>query len=252
MAEYIEIGAVRTWYDEQGGGEPVALLHGGFSDSQDFHGNLDALADDLRVLSPERRGHGHTPDVAGPITLELMADDMIGFLSAVVGGPAHLVGYSDGAAVALLVALRRPDLVRRLVLVSGVFHRDGFAVAFDGDGEMPQDVIDAYGAVSPDGVEHFPVVAEKMAHCAAAGPMLTTADLGGVRSRTLVMTGDDDLVTLEHTLDLYRGVAESELAVVPGTSHLLLTEKPAVCTGIVRDFLTRDPVPTMLPLRRSE
>ncbi|APU16011.1 MULTISPECIES: alpha/beta fold hydrolase [Actinoalloteichus] len=251
MAEYSEIDGVRTWYDEHGSGEPVVLLHGGFSDSRDFHGNLDALADGFRVLSPDRRGHGHTPDVEGPITLELMAEDTIGFLSTVVGGPAHLVGYSDGAAVALLVALRRPDLVRRLVLVSGVFHRDGFAVSFDGDGEMPQDVVDSYGEVSPDGIEHFPVVAEKMARCSAAGPTLTAADLGGVGSRTLVMTGDDDLVALEHTLALYRGVAESELAVVPGTSHLLLVEKPAVGTGIVRDFLTCDPVPTMLPLRRS-
>jgi pimeloyl-ACP methyl ester carboxylesterase len=68
-----------------------------------------------------------TPDIDGPITYEQMAQDTIAFLEQVVGGPAPLVGHSDGAPVALLVALRRPDLVPRLVFAAGVFHHDGWA-----------------------------------------------------------------------------------------------------------------------------
>jgi pimeloyl-ACP methyl ester carboxylesterase len=67
-----------------------------------------------------------------------------------------------------------------------------------------------------------------------------------------VMVGDDDLTTLEHTVVLYRGIPNSELAVVPGTSHFLVQEKPNLCNAIIIDFLTKDPVPTVAPIRRGD
>ena len=76
-------------------------------------------------------------------------------------------------------------------------------------------------------------------------------DLGNVPCRTLVMVGDDDEVTLEHAVDFYRGLPNGELAVVPGTSHGLLVEKPDLCNRIIVDFLTIDPVETFAPIRRA-
>jgi pimeloyl-ACP methyl ester carboxylesterase len=83
------------------------------------------------------------------------------------------------------------------------------------------------------------------------GPTLTTDDLGSIGCRTLVMVGDDDEVTLEHAVAFYQALPHGELAVVPGTSHGLLVEKPDLCNKIVVDFLTRDPVPTLAPIRRA-
>lgn len=251
MPMYVDANGVNTWYDERGHGEPLVLLHGGFTDSRDFAGNLATLDKAFRLLMPERRGHGHTPDVDGPFTVELMADDMIAFMEKVVGGPAHLAGYSVGATVAMLVALRRPDLVRQLVLVSGAFHHSGWIFKPAADVEMPAALVQAYGEVSPDGVEHFPVIQAKAAKAAAEGPTLSAADLATIPNRTLVMAGDDDLIHLEHTLALCRGIPRSELAVVPGTSHILLHEKPDLCVQLVTDFLTGEPVPTMAPIRRA-
>jgi pimeloyl-ACP methyl ester carboxylesterase len=111
---------------------------------------------------------------------------------------------------------------------------------------------DAYAQVSPDGRDHFPVVAAKIEHMAATEPTLTTADLGRVRARTLVMAGDDDAIAPAHTDALYRGIPGSELAVIPGTSHALIIEKPALCNEIILDFLTGDPVPTFMPIRRAQ
>ena len=91
MAAYAELGDVRTWYGEHGAGEPLALLHPGGADARAWGPNLDALAAHFHVYTPERRGHGRTPDVEGPFTYELMADDTTAFLEEVVGGPAHLV-----------------------------------------------------------------------------------------------------------------------------------------------------------------
>src|SRR3954470_4130755 len=165
MAVYVQLGDVETWYDEHGSGEPLVLLHGGLVDARFFAPNLGALAERFHVYTPERRGHGHTPDVDGPITYRLMADDTIAFLEAVVGGPADLVGHSDGAFVAMLVAILRPDLVRRLVMISGGFDKSGEAIpdmGFDVD-QVVGFLGKSYGEVSPDGEAHFPVVVAKIA-----------------------------------------------------------------------------------------
>jgi pimeloyl-ACP methyl ester carboxylesterase len=93
--------------------------------SQTFEPNLEILASQFHVFLPERRGHGRTPDVDGPYSYELVADDMIRFLEQVVGGPARLIGVSDGAIVALIVALKRPDLAQRLICAAGVSTTEG-------------------------------------------------------------------------------------------------------------------------------
>lgn len=254
MAEYVQLGDVRSWYERYGSGEALVLLHPGGAgvDARALGSNVGALAERFRVYTPERRGHGRTPDVEGPISFDAMAQDTVAFIESVVGEPAHLVGTSDGAIVGLLAALRRPDLVRRLVFVAGVFHRDGWEPqVIDPDNEPPEFLRRLYGELSPDGIDHYPAMVAKLAKMHQNEPTLTAPDLRALQSRTLVMVGDDDEVTLEHAIDMYRAIPDAELAVVPGTSHGLLVEKPALCNQLILDFLTTDPVPTMAPIRRA-
>jgi pimeloyl-ACP methyl ester carboxylesterase len=77
------------------------------------------------VIVPDRRGHGQTPDVEGPISYDLMADDTIAFMDTLGTGPGHLVGWSDGGNVGVLVAIKRPDLVRKLVVMGANFSAEG-------------------------------------------------------------------------------------------------------------------------------
>jgi pimeloyl-ACP methyl ester carboxylesterase len=222
---YVDLGGVRTWYEERGNGDPLVLMHGGVSDARFFEQNVGPLSERFHVYTPDRRGHGRTPDVEGPMSFEADADDTVALLEEVIGGSAHLVGHSNGAFVALLTALRRPDLVRRLVMVSGGFHRDG--------------------------EEHFRVVVEKTAELESREPALAEEKLREVKPRTLLVFGDDDLVTLEHINATYEGIPASELAIVPGTSHFLLQEKPELCNRIIIEFLTQEPIPTVAPIRRA-
>jgi pimeloyl-ACP methyl ester carboxylesterase len=253
MGKYVQLGAVKTWYDEHGSGQPLVLLHGGLVDARWFAPNLAPLAERFHVYTPERRGHGHTPDVPGPITYQLMADDTIAFLDTVVGEAADLVGHSDGAFVAMLVAMQRPELVNRLVMISGGFNKSGEA---DPDMEWDVDQIaqflgPAYGEVSPDRIDHFKVVATKIGEMAAVEPNLQASELAKVTQRSLVMFSDDDLVTLTHAVEMYDALPNAELAVVPGTSHFLTQEKPHLVNSIVLDFLTNEPVPTIAGIRRA-
>jgi pimeloyl-ACP methyl ester carboxylesterase len=240
------------WYDERGHGDPCVMLHPGGAgvDSRALAPTIEGLSGLFHVYAPEHRGHGHTPDVEGPITYDLMARDTVTFIDTVIGQPVHLLGCSDGAIVALTVALGRPDLVRRLVLAAGVFHHDGWTEGVL-DGEPPEFLRNSYGEISSDGIGHYDVIAAKLAAMHASLPILTEDDLGRIGCRTLVMVADDDEVRLEHAIAMYRGLPDAELAVVPGTSHGLLVEKPDLCNLLITQFMTQAPVQTFAPIRRA-
>jgi pimeloyl-ACP methyl ester carboxylesterase len=181
-----------------------------------------------------------------------MATDTVAFLEALVGGPAHLLGCSPGAVTALLVALRQPELVGRLALVSGVFHRDGWLPeAVDPDLEPHPAIVAAYAQPSPDGPGRLPILLEKLRRMDHEEPTLTPSALGAIASRTLVMLGDDDEVRLEHATAMYRAIHDAELAVAPGTSHGLLHEKPALRNAILTEFLSEAAVATIAPVSRA-
>ncbi|MCH0538043.1 alpha/beta hydrolase [Streptomyces sp. MUM 203J] len=257
MGTYVELPGVRTWYETEGSGDPVVLLHGGFCTNETWGPQRADLAARFRLFLPERRGHGHTPDVPGPASYQDMADDTAAFLEEVVGGPAHLVGWSDGGIIALLVASARPDLVRKAVVTGASFLPAPKCAAAPGlldqmspDAPELAPFREMYAAVSPDGAEHWPVVTGKLTGMFRTQPNIPTEDLARIGAPTLVLSGDDDVVSLEHTIALYRAVPGSELAVVPGTSHALLMEKPDLVNRIILDFLGEEPVETMYPVRR--
>ena len=260
MGEYVDVGGHKTWYDTAGEGDPLLLMHGGMCTNDLWGAQLPALSERFHVFAPERRGHGHTPDVEGPLRYSDMASDTIGFLDTVVRGPAHLVGWSDGGIVCLLVAVARPDLVRKLVAISANAKPAAIATvpAFTEMGETPPDdpsmemFRSLHAASSPDGPEHWPVFLEKyFAMVASDEPDIGPEELARIEVPTLIVSGDDDVVTLEHTIDLYRTIPRSELAVVPGTSHALPLEKSELVNRLVLDFLEHDAADTMMPIRRA-
>ncbi|MCX5528528.1 alpha/beta hydrolase [Streptomyces bobili] len=255
---YVQLPGVRSWYESEGAGDPLLLLHGGLCTNDTWGAQRAAFAERFRLFLPERRGHGHTPDVDGPLSYRAMADDTIAFIESVVGGPAHLVGWSDGGIVALLVAVARPDLTRKLVVMGANFlpgpQSSAAPEMLDHMRPDAPDMAmfrDLYAAASPDGAGHWPIVAEKVADMIRTQPTISTDELGRITAPTLVVVGDDDLVTLEHTIALYRAVPDAELAVVPGTSHALPMEKPEQVNRLVLDYLAHDPVPTFFPVRRA-
>jgi pimeloyl-ACP methyl ester carboxylesterase len=254
VGEYVNAGGVRTYYEVYGEGEPVVMLHGGLATAESWAMQVPALAERYRVYVPERRGHGRTPDVGGPITYEMMAADTAAFLDAVGTGAAHLVGWSDGAVVGMLVALRRPRLVRKLVVIGQYFNADGEVPEFRAmidywDSNLPEELHEAYDLVSPDGPEHFPVVLEKMMRMWREEPDIALSELAGVRAPALVMQGDDDIVEVEHSAALAATLADAQLAVLPGTSHMAPLEKPDLVNRLILGFLS-DPQPEkMMSLR---
>jgi pimeloyl-ACP methyl ester carboxylesterase len=241
-AGYVEVAGLPTWHEVGGEGPAVVLLHGGFSGAAAWSAQAPALTHaGFRVHVPERRGHAHTPDVDGPLTYDVMAEDTIAYLEVVVGGPAHLVGWSDGAVVALLVAQRRPDLAGHMVLIGQYYNSSGRVPGSALDRwlrtEEAKDFLrQGYDPVSPDGPGHFPVVYAKTMAMIDSEPELDLAALSTVLAPTLVLQGDQDEVTLDHGAAVAAALGDARFAVLPGT-HALPLEQPELVNALLTAFL---------------
>ena len=243
---YVDVAGLRVWHEVSGDGRPVVLLHGAFAGAASWSAQTPALvAAGYRVHVPERRGHAHTPDVDGPLTYSVMAEDTVAYLEQSVDGPASLIGWSDGAVVALLVAMRRPELVKRVVLIGQYYNSagripDSPIEAFLATPAAQQFLRAGYDPYSPDGPEHFPVVYEKTLEMIRTEPEIDLAELAAVSAPTLVLQGDRDEVRIEHSCAVAAALPDARLAVLPGT-HLLPVECPDVVNALLISFLDGGP-----------
>jgi pimeloyl-ACP methyl ester carboxylesterase len=233
----------------------VVLLHGGLSSSGSLVKVLKRpLSKKFEVAAFDRRGHGRTADTDAPFSYDDMADETIAFITS-LKRRVSLLGHSDGANVALLVALRRPDLLRRVVVVGANFHYGGlmpmeeFTPASPDFEAFAQD----FATRSPDGIEHAAAVVEKSLHLIKNEPTLWVEDLRTISVPVLVMAGDDDVACLDHTVALYESIPNAQLAIIPGASHGVLKEQTKACVGMIIRFLRGPETPTTkYPLRRAQ
>ena len=239
---YVDAAGVNTYYEVEGDGEPLLLLHGGFVTIETWSAQRAALAEHFRVYLPERRGHGRTADVPGSTGYDLMARDTVAVMEAVGIPSAHVVGWSDGGVVGLEIALDRPDLVRKLVLIGTPAHVDGQTAATLewAHNVTPDDMApyrEPYDRLSPDGPDHFQVVFDKLTELWRTEPRHEMSELARITAPTLILMGDNDVPTLEHAAQMKRAIRNAQLAVVPGASHGLMFEKPELVNGLILGFL---------------
>ncbi len=235
-------------------GKTVVLLHGGLSSSASLLRAVGpSLAKRFELAAFDRRGHGRTADTDDPFSYDAMAEETIAFLE-LLDRRVFLLGHSDGGNVALLVALRRPELLRRVALVGANYHYDGLVpmTDFTPESEGFNDFALEYASRSPDGIEHAAAVVEKTLRLVKTEPTLTLNDLRTVSVPVLIMSGDDDVARLSHTVSMYEAIPESQLAILPGATHAVLKEHTKECVLIIDHFFL-GPVPpvTMYPLRRG-
>ena len=223
-------------------------MHGGGATVEAYSRLVRELADRYRVILPEQRGHGRTADADGPFSYDVMAQDTIAFMKAAGMRSAHFVGHSDGAIVGMLVAMSRPDLVKKFVSIGGNFDVDGYTeeeLAFIHTASPEKlrqnpsfaNVVETYRQVTPDGPEHFPIVYEKLIRMWRKEPKISPQNLSRIVAPTLVMAGDRDIITLEHTIELFRAIPRARLCILPNSSHFVPIQEPRLVARAILDFL---------------
>jgi pimeloyl-ACP methyl ester carboxylesterase len=230
-AHWAVVNGHPLYYEVWGTGAPLVLLHGGGDNvAGSFSRQLGTFALSRKVIAPEQVGQGHTPDVPVALTYSAMMEDTVSLLKQLGVSNADVVGWSDGGIVALMLAARHPELVRRIV-VSGVnISPDGLE-----DSQL--------AAMRQAAREASPVqanIGEKLDALWLSSPTpseLSPDILRRIQKPVLVMAGDHDVVKLEHTLKVYRALPRGQLYILPDTRHGTFVQRPQWVNPVVLSFL---------------
>ena len=235
---YAPLGDLSLYYEVHGEGRPLILLHGAYMTVELMGPLVPGLARTRQVIVPEMQAHGHTADVDRPLTYEGMADDTAALMHHLGIDEADVLGYSMGGGVALQLAIRHPDRVRRLVVASASHSSDGMhpeALAMF-PSITPElfagtPIEEAYQRTAPNPGD-FPRLVEKLKQLDGTPFSWPEEDIRGIAAPALIVLGDSDGVRLEHAVQLFRllgggvmgdlsGMPRSQLAVLPATSHFV-------------------------------
>ena len=253
---YVSVNGLNMYYEVHGKGQPLVLLHGAFSAIGTSFGKiLPQLAGTRQVIAFELQAHGHTADIDRPLSLEGMADDTASAIRELGLESADILGYSMGAAVALHVALRHPHVVRKLVLASVSYTRSGIHPGLmEGLGDMTPEMM--YGSpwhaeymkIAPH-PEHFARLFAKKTEMDRQTRDIPAENIKAIQAPTLLIIGDSDLVRPEHAVEMFRllgggvfgdtpaGLPNSQLAVLPGTSHVTVVDRSELLVPMITSFL---------------
>lgn len=253
------VNGINMYYEVHGrrDGVPLVLLHGGGSTIEvTFSKVLPIFAGTRRVIAVEEQGHGRTSDRDAPVAFESSADDVAALLHHLKVDRADLLGFSNGASVALQVAIRHPELVRKLVFASSITKRDGaqpqlweFMKQADFS-NMPQALKDAFLRVNPD-EQQLRTMQDKDAVRMRSFQDVPEAAVASIRVPTLIVLGDQDIVKPEHALELTRLIPGARLLILPGghgdyLGEAVMTQKesdyPELTARLIEEFLDAAPV----------
>jgi pimeloyl-ACP methyl ester carboxylesterase len=244
------------YYEIHGTGQPLVLLHGAFSAIGTSFGKLlPELAKSRQVIAFELQAHGRTADIDRPLTIEGMADDVAAALQALGIQQADVLGYSMGSDVALQLVIRHPDVVRKLVLASASYTLSGIHPGLmEGLGEMKPEMMygspwhEEYTLIAPH-PEDFSKLFAKKTQMDRQFQDIPAETIRAIKAPTLLIIGDSDLIRPEHAVEMFRllgggvfgdtpaGLPNSQLAVLPGTSHVTLVDRADWLVSMIDEFL---------------
>ncbi len=253
---YAPVNGLKMYFEIHGTGQPLVLLHGAFSAiGTSFGALLPELARTRQVIAFELQAHGRTADIDRPLSLEQMADDVAAALRHLGIECADIFGYSMGAGVALHVVIRHPDVVRKLVLASVTYNMSGVHPGLmEGLGEMKPEMMhgspwhEEYMQIAPH-PENFATLFAKKTQMDRGIPDLSPETIRAIQSPTLLIIGDSDLVRPEHAVEMFRllgggvfgdtpaGLPNSQLAILPGTSHVTVVQRTDLLLSMIPAFL---------------
>ena len=222
------------YYLRLGEGPPVLLLHGGGDSGEgSFRHQIDDLvAAGHEVIAPDQVGQGRSPYLPGPLSYGAMVEDTADLLRQMAIESTDVVGFSDGGILGLMLAARYPDLVHRLA-VSGV------NIASDGLDQSHLAALQAQSDAAAGSTE-APGLDAKLRELWLNAPTeqdLTLDTLAGIRQPVLVLSGDRDVIRIEHTLAIYQGLSHAQLFVLPDTGHRTFDTRPELVNPVLVGFL---------------
>jgi pimeloyl-ACP methyl ester carboxylesterase len=251
---YAPINGLNLYYEIHGTGEPLVLLHGAYMNTNAMQPLLSDLARTRQVIALDFQAHGRTADIDRPLRMESLAGDVAALLQFLNIPQADIFGYSLGGGVAVQVAVRYPQLVRKLVAASVSFNVAGMYPELMGamDNITPE-VFEGtptkteYDKVAPNPAD-FPKLVEKLKDLDTAIYDWPAESIKSIKAPTFLFIGDSDIVRPEHIVDMFRllgggvagdlvGLPNARLAILPGTTHVTVMNRSEWIVPMVEEFL---------------
>jgi len=251
---YAPINDLNMYYEIHGEGIPLVLIHGGGSTIQTSFSNiLPLLAQHYKVIAVELQAHGHTNDRNNPESFEQDADDVAGLLNYLKINKAHILGFSNGGNTTMQVAIRHPELADKLVIISSFYKREGMITGFfEGMQQatlenMPALLKTYYLQIKNDqqGLQTmFNKDKERMLNFKD----WKDDDLASIKNPSLIIVGDKDVVTKEHTVKMSQIIPHAQLMILPGTHGSFIGEicsvekeskMPETTATMIKEFLDK-------------
>lgn len=254
QGKYANVNGLNVYYEIHGTGKPLVLLHGALSATATSFGKLiPSLSRIRQVISIEQQAHGHTADIDRPLTINQMADDTVALLRQLNIEETDIFGYSMGAGIALHIAVKYPDLVRKLVVASVTYSNSGFRPGLLAGMEnlKPENLAgtpwqEEYAGIAPN-PKNWPTLVEKVKQLNLHIPDLPAEAIRSIKAPTLVIIGDSDIVRPEHAVEMFRllggvpedvsSLSQSQLAVLPGTTHVTVVDRSDWLIPMITEFL---------------
>jgi len=225
---------VKLYFETYGTGEPLLLVHGNGMSIGSMAAQIDFFKTHRKVIAMDSRDHGRSADSDSPITYEKMTDDLAALIDHLAVGPVDVVGWSDGGIEALLLGVRHPAKVRKLVSMAANLNPSTKAIYEESDALLRQMLAEMPEAVrnTPEGRR-----AVKVTSMMFKEPNIDPALLAKVSAPTLVLAGDHDLIRTEHIVEIYTHLPNVQLAIFPDSTHMVPFDNPELFNGTIERFL---------------
>ncbi len=252
---YPPINGLEMYYEIHGeGGVPLLLLHGSMGSLEMFRPLLPALAIGRQVIAIDQQAHGRTADIDRPLHYEQLAEDAAAFLQWLGVERADVFGFSMGSAVGWQLAIRHPELVRKLVGAisysnDGIYPEvlSGLEITFTPEAFAGSPIEADYLAIAPN-PDDFPTLVLKVQDLTRSATAVPVETIRAIAAPTMILVGDADIITPEHAVELFRlrggGVpgdfapmTPAQLAMLPGTTHMMLIARTEWLGSMVPAFL---------------
>lgn len=244
--KYMKVNDIEMYYEIYGTGHPLLLVHGNNGSMRGFYNQVKEFSKYFQVIAVDSRAQGKSTDSPQEISYSLMASDCAVLLDSLGIDSVYFYGHSDGAIVGLELAYSHPDKVEKMVLGSGNFLCDTTALfpyalneVKSWDYSKINTTSDRLIYYTSKSRKEDSIKFEKLKVLLLKYPNFTREQLAEIKTPALILAADHDLIKDEHTLALYHALPNSQLCIVPGTTHILREEKPELVNLIVSDFFNQ-------------
>lgn len=238
VGQFDKVNGIKIYYETYGSGDPLLLVHGHRSSINGMKNQIDFFSRKYKVIIADTRAHGKSETGDKKLTYELMTEDIKMLLDKLNIDSAYVIGYSDGGIIGLIMAMKYPVKVKKLVTISACIKPDTTAVSKRAVESIKKQIDKANEMISKRDTTNNWTMEKEFGELLLNNPNYDFKDLNQIKCPTLVMQADRDVIKHEHSIKIYQNINKANLSIMPGLNHSLVSRDPAFVNTTIDRFIS--------------